>query len=49
MSNNSNKHVSKTKNNTQKKTSEKQKNRDKAKYDDMRQVDWSYFGPSYWD
>lgn len=20
-----------------------------AKYDDMRQIDWSYYGPAYWD
>lgn len=25
------------------------KSKEKAKYDEMRQVDWSYFGPGYWD
>lgn len=25
------------------------KSKGKAKYDEMRQVDWSYFGPGYWD
>jgi len=24
-------------------------NKQRTKYDDMRQIDWEYFGPFYWD
>lgn len=32
-----------------KRKSKNSKNKEKAKYDDMRQIDWSYFGPGYWN
>lgn len=38
-----------TKNSNNKEKSKISKSKGKAKYDEMRQVDWSYFGPGYWD
>lgn len=38
-----------TKNSNNKEKSKISKSKEKAKYDEMRQVDWSYFGPGYLD
>lgn len=49
MPNNSKKEETKDKQKVKKSESKNSKNMSKAKYDDMRQVDWSYFGPGYFD